>query len=372
MGHQVVVVSPVPYVPPLFPQNHQWSKYKLVESQVEMSDIKVFHPRFPSIPRSKLLYVRGYLIYLFNKNFYKKLMLAFEPDIIHCHIPLPDGDVGRILSNKYNIPYGITVHGSNIYKKIHLNRFNYIKIKRIIENADFVGIVSKNLKKLVLDNNIYPKDRTCKLIYNGISPVKRNQIQVSWEDGKASSIRMLSVGHLIQRKGIAEVIRALADLREKFPNLRYYIIGEGRDGVYFKELAKKLKVDDIVFFLGAKSNSESMRYMEACHIFVMPSWNEAFGIVYIEAMYFGKITVGSRGEGIEEIIEDGKNGFLVYPKNPEDCQRKIEYIIPRLQNLRFVEENARKTVWPKFSWRNNAKEYLQLYRNVIERFNEEF
>ncbi len=367
LGHQVTVVSPVPYVPFFINSKFSWYNYKFVKKEINRDGLRILYPRFISIPKNKLYYLRGDFIYYCTKNLYKNLFASEQFDIIHCHVPLPDGYVGLKLRNKYNIPYGVTIHGGNIYKRVRENRLNHLKIKNIIESADFVGIVSEKLRLLVKQNGIYPKDETCRVIHNGINPPTISK-DIQWPDADPKSIRLLTVCHTIKRKGIGEVLHALSAIRSKFETLRYYIIGDGVDLQYFKNLAKELGVDDICYFLGAKSNAEAMDYMKACDVFVLPSWNEAFGVVYIEAMYFGKITIGSKGEGIDGLINDGENGFLVEPKNPKELQNKLEYILPRLKNLKYIEENARKTVWPEFSWRNNVQQYLELYTQAIENF----
>ena len=67
--------------------------------------------------------------------------------------------------------------------------------------------------------------------------------------------------------------------------------------------------------------------MSGCDIFVLPSWDEAFGVVYLEAMSFQKPVIGTIGQGISDIIIDGENGFLVPPRNIAELQKKIEYLI---------------------------------------------
>lgn len=365
LGNDVVVIAPVPYVLPGIPKTHRWYKFKHIPNMLIDDGIKIYYPRFLSIPKRKLLFLRGILVLWSSLPFYTNLMKKVKFDVIHCHQIIPNGHVGYLLNKRYKIPYGITIHGYDIYANIHLSKKNYKLIKFLAENASFLGVVSHKFKELIISNRINLHKEKTKIIYNGINiPDKTRKIK--WDDSKNNVIRLLSVGHAVKRKGYDYVLRAISRLRNKHPNLVYYIIGEGIDLSYFRNVARQEKVEDITYFLGQKNNTEVMNYMKHCDIFVLPSWNEAFGVVYIEAMYMKKIVVGCEGEGIAEIITDGQNGFLVESKNVLKLTEKLDYIISNINNLQRVGENAFRTVWPKFSWENNAKQYVSLYNNILK------
>ena len=363
LGCEIVVVAPVPYVPPGIPQNHPWHKYKHVPNMSVKDGLRIYYPRFISIPKKKFLFLRGKLIFWSAAKFYSNLINNEKFDLIHCHQIIPDGHVGYILSRKFDIQFGVTIHGIDIYEQINIAKKNFTLVKLVAENASFVGVVSKRLKDLISSHKIVTKEKTTKIIYNGINTPEESK-NVRWPDKKNNVIRVLSVGRVTRKKGYDYVMQALGELRNKHRNLLYYIIGDGVDLPYFQKVAENEKVSDITFFLGEKTNSEVMGYLKSCDIFVLPSRNESFGIVYIEAMYMKKIVIGSKGEGIEEIIKDNKNGFLVEPRNVLELKSKLDYIISNIDRLRCIGEKAFHTVWPKLSWENNAKNYISLYKAI--------
>ena len=104
--------------------------------------------------------------------------------------------------------------------------------------------------------------------------------------------------------------------------------------------------------------------MAACDIFILPSYDEAFGVVYLEAMSFKKPVIGTEGEGIEDIIKDGENGLLVKPRDVASIVEKLELLIrsPKLRNeLGIKGFNSIKNL----TWENNAREMIKIYERLI-------
>jgi len=364
LNHQVTVVAPIPWVLPGIKKSHPWYRYKNVELFFQDGPLKIYHPRFFSIPKRKLFYLRGDIMFLSAKKFYLNLLKNEKFDIIHCHVALPDGRVGSILSKIFNIPYGVTIHGADFYLSAKENYKNLALIKKVLEGADFVGLVSQTLKNQMLKFNINPKSQTTKTIYNGIY-IPGYLPEVDWPDRQNDVIRLLSVGHAIRRKGYDYVIRALATLLNNYDGILYYIIGDGDDLNYFKKVAEESRVKNHVIFLGRKSNAEVLSYMKKADIFILPSWDEAFGIVYIEAMAMKLPIIGVKNEGISEIIKDGYNGFLVSAKSEKEISKVLSKLItdPKLRSK--IGQAGYDTVKDVFTWRENAKFYEMLYNQAI-------
>ena len=100
--------------------------------------------------------------------------------------------------------------------------------------------------------------------------------------------------------------------------------------------------------------------MGKSEIFLMPSSPEGFGIVYAEAMHNKCITIGTKNEGIDGFIINGKNGFLVNT-DEEEITNLIDKIYKNEYNLQNIRDNAYKTV-EKLTWEQNAKNYLKLLK----------
>ena len=123
------------------------------------------------------------------------------------------------------------------------------------------------------------------------------------------------------------------------------IIGDGPERKTLEELTDSLGCRNYVLFEGEKKREEVLHYMEQADIFAMVSSPETFGLVYIEAMAKGCITVGSRGEGIDGVIVDNKNGFLCKPDSINDLKTTLERIMKLNQKEKYrILNNAIITV----------------------------
>lgn len=123
-------------------------------------------------------------------------------------------------------------------------------------------------------------------------------------------------------KNVDSVIRAT----RRIPDINLEIVGDGPRMGELKKLSKKIGVEGRVSFTGRLSHSDTLSRMRVADVFAMPSTRETFGMVYLEAMSKGCITIGSRNEGIDGTIVDGHNGFLVDAGDTEDLVRKISMI----------------------------------------------
>jgi len=134
---------------------------------------------------------------------------------------------------------------------------------------------------------------------------------------------ILSVSRLDASEGpkkIDWVIQSLPQILQRVPDAFYVVLGgayDGSDLERLKKVASDSGVADKVIFLGEVADELRASYYEACDAFVLPSVKEGFGIVFLEAMFYGKPCIGSKTGGVPEVIEDAKTGFLLDPDSPK-------------------------------------------------------
>jgi glycosyltransferase involved in cell wall biosynthesis len=112
-------------------------------------------------------------------------------------------------------------------------------------------------------------------------------------------------------KGFEHIFEALVILRPTHPNIHLNMVGTGDDQVRLKSVTRDLGVADMVTFWGALSDEDLAAAYRECDVYVMPSKKEGFGIVFLEAMRYGKPCIGGNHGGTPDVIEHGKNGYLV-------------------------------------------------------------
>lgn len=157
---------------------------------------------------------------------------------------------------------------------------------------------------------------------------KRQKYQISEE-----AIAILSVGRLVRRKGFDRVIEHLPNLVAEGFDVYYLICGSGPMESELRKLADNLGVSSRVIFAGFVPDEELAGYYAACDLFSMLTFFdskvksiEGFGIVYLEAGYFGKPVIASRVGGVEDAVLDGETGLLVEPNFPKEIGEKLRQL----------------------------------------------
>jgi len=169
-----------------------------------------------------------------------------------------------------------------------------------------------------------------------------------------TAVVILSVGRLVRRKGFDRVIQNLPDLLANHLDVYYLICGQGWLEVELKTLAATLNVQDRVHFLGYVPDEQLAGYYAACDIFSMLTFFdhqahsvEGFGIVYLEAAYFGKPVIASRIGGVEDAVIHGVTGLLVDPNAAEEIAQTL-YQLCKDQTLRQqLGHQAKQHLVPK-------------------------
>jgi glycosyltransferase involved in cell wall biosynthesis len=177
---------------------------------------------------------------------------------------------------------------------------------------------------------------------------------------------LVTVANLEAHKCQADVIRALAALRDRYPALRYVLVGGGPDRPELEALAQSLGVGDRIRFTGAVPHEQALAELARCHIHVMPSRIDGFGVAHVEAMAAGLPTIGGAGTGAEDIADMGEGAFLVRPGDSSALVRTLDELLRDDARREQLGEEARKTVAERFSWETGGKLTVNIYRSVME------
>lgn len=280
-----------------------------------------------------------------------------EPyDLIHAHSALPCGAAALTLSERLGIPFVVTVHGLDAYSTLQagpvLEKWCARISKRVYESARAVICISGKVRDQVAQ---IAAARTV-VIHNGVDT------SLFSLGPERRPLTILSVGNLIPIKGHATLLRAFAGIQKAAPDCALHIIGEGPKRDELQTLAGSLGIADRVWFRGRQSRADVADAMRNCAVFALPSSYEGLGCVYLEAMASAKPAIGCRGQGIDEIIESGRNGFLVSP-NSESGLSDVLMQLLRDETLRqCVGAAARETVVTRHSMAHQAAQLANVYR----------
>jgi glycosyltransferase involved in cell wall biosynthesis len=366
-GINVMVVSPAQWIPfyiGVLPR--KWESIRDIPAEDQRESVQVFHPRYLSIPNSILFSTSGYMMYRGIKDKVKEIRKSFEFDIIHAHAAIPNGYAAMLLSRELDIPYVVTIHGSDFYNSIHRNQILKKQVEAVIRNSSNAIVVSDVLRKIGEQSlrGIAPLIT----INNGLTPER--VIAQPVDIRKLGEERIiLSVANLKERKGIQDVIFAVARLIKEISYLKYIIVGDGPYRFELERLTHELGLAQQIVFVGQQEYHKTMQFMAACDIFVLPSWDEAFGVVYIEAMANAKPVIGCMEQGIEDIVMDSVTGFLVKPRDIDDLVRVLADLLNQPEKGIEVGRRAQRHVLENFTWEKNAREMIRIYKECIDASN---
>jgi hypothetical protein len=358
MGVDVVVLSPIPCVPFFLKWlSKKWSLFSKIPNYEVIEDIPVYHTRYIAIPKGFLRAYWGYGLYYFSLKLVKKLNSSEKISLIHAHGSSPDDYGGYLLSKKLNIPYVLTVHGDSVYSLINFpSRFK--NSKKAMLNADAViGVSSKVTERI---SKITGRTQGVYKIYNGYNKVDTSKLSQK----SSEKINILFAANLIERKGCEQVLRAIAILKEKHKNLKLVIAGGGKLFKKMTDLAEKLNISNFTEFEGNVIHNELIKLMSKCDIFILPSYNEALGVVYLEAMSLKKPIIASYGEGITDLVEDHVSALLVFPQDIKNIAEKLEWLITDKDLRNKIGEEGYKII-KDLTWEKNAKKTIEVYNKIL-------
>jgi glycosyltransferase involved in cell wall biosynthesis len=322
--------------------------------------------RYPQLPGIMGLSSAGYLLYAGLLGEISRLHRERPIGVIHAHAALPCGQAASLLARRLGVPYVVTVHGLDAFNTcleagvqaewrrraslaVYRRASNVIcvsrKVQQILESGMAAGVRSTVVHNGT-DTELFSPQLSFRPI---VEPIADPQQEI------------LIVGNLISSKGQDLVLRAIHSLVDSFPQVQCRIIGEGPDRPRLEALANKFGIRRRTHFLGRQSRTAVADAMRRCSIFVLPSRNEGLGCVYLEAMSCAKPVIACRGQGIEEIIKDRKNGWLTSPDNLDELRQAISTLLQSPGQAGRIGLAARQTILNGLTLSQQAQSLATVY-----------
>ncbi len=304
-----------------------------------------------------------------NRYSTKKISLAFQktisycdrerfiPDVIVSHWSNPQLQMMRMLKAHYHVPTAYVAHntGREIIKAYGE------EAQDLLNSVDLVGFRSSFIENSFRE--LFGYTRQSFPCYSGIPEKYLLTGDVKHDFSAINTFIM--VGTLIRRKYPVSIVTAL---KKSFHDQQFVLsfVGRGKEEKKIKETAERLGVKKHIRFLGFMNRDEVVEQMKKHEVFVMISRSETFGLVYLEAMSAGCITIASRKGGFDGIIKHGENGFLCAAGDDEELAHLISEIrqLPR-ERLLKISENAMATA-RKMTDKKVARNYMNSLGQLID------
>ena len=357
-----MVVCPIPWA--RFPVRYltsKWKAYSEVPDHETVDGVEVLHPRYVVFPRALLLESSGFRLYHGIRKTVQRIYEDSPFDLIHAHMTMPDGYAGMLLARDFGMPLVVTLQATDLDITARRNARCLRALRAVFGAAAKIISPSPRLTEAMRDQfgieattigyGVAAAD-----IYSGYSSLDER-----YSDRKV----LLSASRLIDTKGIDLNLYALRKLVGTHEKLVYVILGDGPVRHGLEQLTHELGLDDYVEFMGQVPHRQVMEYMSICNLFSMPSWQETFGLVYIEAMAHAKPVVAVQGQGVDGIVEHGRTGLLVKPRDVDSLAEALDFLLSHPEEAKAMGERARKVALENYTWEKNAEKTIEVYREVL-------
>lgn len=304
---------------------------------------------------------------LFEYFTVRRIVREKKIDLLHSHYVFPDGFVSRLQSG---VPGVATEHTSGFLDRLErgrmlwLYRWVYARMDQIItpsdELAGAVGALGIPGQKITFVSNGVDTDK--------FSPeVPPRDLRKQYTLAPETRI-VLCPRRLEPKNGVKYLVEAVPAVLRECPDTRFFIVGGSYPDqlVLLQKRGRELGVQNHIIFAGSVPNAEMPSWYTAADVVVLPSLKEATSIAGLEAMACGRPLVGTNVGGIPYLIDDGKTGLLVEPKDPPGLADALVNVLTNDTTRREMGVAARKKAVDLFSWARIAGTVQGIYTRTLE------
>jgi len=329
-----------------------WSRTDVSYRPPDVDTLYFHYPAIPVLSRP----VNGWNL----ERRLKPLIRTHEPDIILSYWIYPDGYAALRVGKKLGVPVVVKAIGSDL--NCIPNRFQLQKLQYVLKHADKVLTVSDALRRKAIALGAEENQTTA--ILNGCD-ISIFHPQAKHECCQALNLPqdrkvVLYVGRLDVLKGLVELVRACAALSRSMASLHLVMVGEGPAKKVIEQLAAKLDFSSKLQLVPPASSSVIAKWMNACDVFALPSYNEGCPNVVIEALRCGRPVVATRVGGIPELVGE-REGLLVEAQDEQALTQALELCLSRTWSTSEIAAAHGR------SWEDVAKQVHGICENLQQR-----
>ncbi|HUB78068.1 MAG TPA: N-acetyl-alpha-D-glucosaminyl L-malate synthase BshA [Bryobacteraceae bacterium] len=293
---------------------------------------------------------------------------SYDLDLLHVHYAIPHSIAAmlaqQMLAATRRLPFITTLHGTDI-TLVGVDPSYFPITKFSIEKSDGITSISEYLRKETVD--VFGVRNEIRVINNFVNCDMYHPDEAKTGASAyapAGEKLLIHLSNFRPVKRVQDCVRILAEVRKSVP-AHLLMAGDGPERSPAEHLARELKVERHVTFLGKQSHVE--RLIPLAHVLLMPSQLESFGLVALEAMACGVVPVATRVGGVPELITDGEDGFL---EAPGDIAAQAARVVQLLtgDDLHYrMRKAGRWNASERFCSDKIIPQYEKYYRDVIGR-----
>jgi teichuronic acid biosynthesis glycosyltransferase TuaC len=349
------VIAPVPWFPLNAGVFGEYAAYAQVAASEMRHGIAVQHPRYPVIPKVGMQ-LTPWLMYRALRAPLKRLQATFDFDLIDAHYFYPDGVAAMYLARELGKPFVVTGRGTDL-NLIPRYAGPRRRLQLVVKESAHMITVAAALKDYLLE--LGAEDERVTVLRNGVDLTlfhPEPEREALRRELSIEGPTLLSVGHLIERKGHHLAIEAMAEL----PQWQLLVIGDGPMDKALRQQADAAGVADRVRFVGRVDQPQLRAYYAAGDALVLASSREGWANVLLEAMACGTPVVASPVDGTPEVVADAAAGVLMNDLSAAsvvDGVRRLSQAMPQRSATRAYAEG--------FDWDQTSQGQLDVFERVL-------
>lgn len=290
---------------------------------------------------------------------------SFNPDLVYVHFLTTNALYVLIAHYFLSFPLVVSARGYDIEGLPHEKPLHRRMLVNLFRRADAIGFCSMALR-MQAQPFLDEVGRQGIILGDGVDVEEIERALVF----KAEHPYILAVGRLVPKKGLDLLIQAFANLAHRCPDVQLLIAGDGPERVSLETLVHNLGVGDRVRLLGNKGRQDVASLLKGCIFFVLPSRQEAFGIVNLEAMVAKKAVIATNVGGVRAIVQDGITGLLVEP-SVSGLTNAMKQLLDNPQRCVDMGQRGYRLVCQTFAWEKVINQYVAVFEHVLNRKRQE-
>lgn len=344
----------------------------MAKREHEVHLITMHRPDLDKIDENINIYylkIKPPLGYYLNYLRVKKILDIIRPDILNVHYASGYGTLARLVKFK---PTLLSVWGSDVFEFPYENKFKKIVLRKNLKAATHIASTSWVMKR---QTEKFVKPRlNIEITPFGVD-LEKFKSMVKFKDKEYITIG--TVKKIEEIYGTRYILEGVGNLLEKLKKNKLYdiakkirvlIVGDGTQKKEMELLSDQLGIKNITSFIGAIPHSDVPKYLNKLDIYCAPSIRESFGVAIIEASACELPVIVSDVDGLPEVVEHGKTGYIIKSKESiEIAERLYELVIDKEKRI-LLGKNGREFVRKNYNWEENVLLMENVYKNLIDKY----
>jgi glycosyltransferase involved in cell wall biosynthesis len=369
-GIELQVVSYTSWLPTWLARTPGAKAYAHCPAQhLWLGNVSVRYPRwlyYPVPPLKQLAYANPVLylrVAAQSAQAHLQVVLdSYKPDLIFCHHSLPNGWVLRQVAAQHHLPLIVQEHDFDEIRDCYRYPARRLAMQTVAQSVQALLAVSEPMAR---DMRALFPNAPVLTHHNGVNLPDPSLFQTPRPSELHQKKVILVCGLFAERKGVPLLVEAFHRIAAKHPDAILRIVGDGPEKMKIKKTIDRLNLHQSVQMMGRKPHAAVLQEMAWADCFALVGWDEPFATVFLEAMAAGKPILCCNDGGINDVIQDGVQGYTVPPKDLAATARALDRLLRQDEQRLAMGRQGRQLIEQRLSWDVQATNLVHLFEQTL-------